>query len=52
MTIRAVCEFMTLAFSAQGGVHVTGEMKPILALDRIRNEKPESGRARCEDAGP
>ena len=34
-------EFMTLAFSAQGGVEVTSEMKPIIALDRIRSEKPD-----------
>lgn len=32
---------MTLAFSAQGGVEVTSEMKPIIALDRIRSEKPD-----------
>ncbi len=34
-------EFMTLAFSAQGSVSVTGEMKPVAALDRIRAEKPD-----------
>ncbi len=34
-------EFMTLAFTAQGGVHVAGETKPIIALDRIRTEKPD-----------
>ncbi|HOY80024.1 MAG TPA: response regulator [Hyphomonadaceae bacterium] len=34
-------EFMTQAFSAQGGVHVASEMKPITALDRIRTEKPD-----------
>ena len=33
-------QFMTLAFSAQAGVHVTGEQKPQTALVRIRNEKP------------
>lgn len=34
-------EFMTLAFSAQGNVAVSGEMKPVAALDRIRAEKPD-----------
>jgi CheY-like chemotaxis protein len=34
-------QFMTLAFSAQAGVHVTGEQKPQTALVRIRNEKPD-----------
>lgn len=34
-------EFMTLAFSAQGGVAVASEMKPVIALDRIRSEKPD-----------
>lgn len=34
-------EFMTLAFEANGGVHVKGEMRPVHALDRIRNEKPD-----------
>lgn len=34
-------EFMTLAFSAHGGVTVAGEMKPVAALERIRNEKPD-----------
>ncbi len=34
-------EFMTLAFSAQGGVAVAGELKPVTALDRIRSEKPD-----------
>ena len=34
-------EFMTQAFSAQGGVNVSSEMKPITALDRIRVEKPD-----------
>jgi len=34
-------EFMTLAFTAQGGVHVAGETKPMIALDRIRTEKPD-----------
>lgn len=34
-------EFMTLAFTAQGGVQVAGETKPIIALDRIRTEKPD-----------
>ncbi len=34
-------EFMTLAFSAQGGVQVASETKPIIALDRIRLEKPD-----------
>jgi CheY-like chemotaxis protein len=34
-------EFMTLAFSAHGGVNVAGEMKPVLALERIRAEKPD-----------
>jgi CheY-like chemotaxis protein len=34
-------EFMTLAFTAHGGVEVTGEMKPVAALDRIRAEKPD-----------
>lgn len=34
-------EFMTLAFAAQGGVSVAGEMKPVIALDRIRAEKPD-----------
>lgn len=34
-------DFMTLAFTAQGKVNVTGEMKPQTALVRIRNEKPD-----------
>jgi len=34
-------EFMTLAFSAQGGVAVSSEIKPVAALDRIRVEKPD-----------
>lgn len=34
-------KFMTLAFSAQAGVRVTGEQKPQTALVRIRNEKPD-----------
>jgi CheY-like chemotaxis protein len=34
-------QFMTLAFSAQAGVQVTGEQKPQTALVRIRNEKPD-----------
>ncbi|HVY87624.1 MAG TPA: response regulator [Hyphomonadaceae bacterium] len=34
-------EFMTLAFQARGGVDVAGEMKPAIALDRIRVEKPD-----------
>jgi CheY-like chemotaxis protein len=34
-------EFMTLAFTAHGGVEVAGEMKPVAALDRIRAEKPD-----------
>ena len=34
-------EFMTLAFQSHGGVEVTGEMKPVVALDRIRTEKPD-----------
>jgi CheY-like chemotaxis protein len=34
-------EFMTLAFTAHGGVNVKGELKPIVALERIRAEKPD-----------
>jgi CheY-like chemotaxis protein len=34
-------EFMTLAFQSHGGVEVAGEMKPVIALDRIRTEKPD-----------
>jgi CheY-like chemotaxis protein len=34
-------EFMTLAFSAQGGVTVAGELRPAIALERIRVEKPD-----------
>jgi CheY-like chemotaxis protein len=34
-------EFMTLAFSAQGSVSVSSEIKPATALDRIRAEKPD-----------
>lgn len=34
-------EFMTLAFAAHGGVSVAGEMKPVVALERIRSEKPD-----------
>lgn len=34
-------EFMTLAFSAQGGVTVAGELRPAIALERIRTEKPD-----------
>jgi two-component system, cell cycle response regulator DivK len=34
-------EFMTLAFSAQGGVEVSGELKAAQAIDRIRSEKPD-----------
>jgi CheY-like chemotaxis protein len=34
-------EFMTLAFSAHGGVRVAGELKPAIAIERIRSEKPD-----------
>ncbi len=34
-------EFMTLAFEAHGGINVAGELKPIIALERIRAEKPD-----------
>jgi CheY-like chemotaxis protein len=34
-------EFMTLAFTAQGGVSVAGELRPVNALARIRTEKPD-----------
>ncbi len=34
-------EFMTLAFTAHGGVDVRSEMKSPAALDRIRSEKPD-----------
>ena len=34
-------EFITLAFQAYGGVEVSGEMKPVVALERIRAEKPD-----------
>jgi two-component system, OmpR family, response regulator len=34
-------EFMTLAFTAHGGVEVTSEAKSVAALDRIRTEKPD-----------
>lgn len=34
-------EFMTLAFTAHGGVGVSSEMKSAVALDRIRAEKPD-----------
>lgn len=34
-------EFMTLAFTAHGGVDVSSEMKSVTALDRIRAEKPD-----------
>jgi len=34
-------EFLTLAFQSHSGVGVTGEMKPMAALDRIRDEKPD-----------
>jgi len=34
-------EFMTLAFASHGGVEVTGEIKSVIALDRIRAEKPD-----------
>jgi CheY-like chemotaxis protein len=34
-------EFMTLAFEAHGGVEVSGEMRPVAALERIRAEKPD-----------
>jgi len=34
-------EFMTLAFQSHGGVEVTGEMRPVAALGRIRAEKPD-----------
>jgi CheY-like chemotaxis protein len=34
-------EFMTLAFTAHGGVEVSGERKPSAAIDRIRAEKPD-----------
>ncbi len=34
-------EFMTLAFSAHGGVTVAGELRPAIALERIRAEKPD-----------
>lgn len=32
---------MTLAFTAQGGVKVASELRPVHALDRIRSEKPD-----------
>lgn len=34
-------EFMTLAFSAQGSVEVTSELRSQNALTRIREEKPD-----------
>lgn len=34
-------EFMTLAFSAHGGVAVASELRPAIALERIRAEKPD-----------
>jgi two-component system OmpR family response regulator len=34
-------EFMTLAFTAHGGVSVSSERKPSAAIDRIRQEKPD-----------
>ena len=34
-------EFLTLAFSAHGGVTVSGELRPGVALERIRSEKPD-----------
>jgi CheY-like chemotaxis protein len=34
-------EFMTLAFTAHGGVDVSSEMKSPTALTRIRTEKPD-----------
>jgi len=34
-------EFLTLAFKSHGEVNVSGEMKPVSALGRIRTEKPD-----------
>jgi CheY-like chemotaxis protein len=34
-------EFLTLAFQSYGHVNVSGEMKPVSALGRIRKEKPD-----------
>jgi len=34
-------EFMTLAFAAHGGVSVASELRPVIALERIRTEKPD-----------
>ena len=34
-------EFLTLAFQSHGGVEVSGEMKSVAALGRIRDEKPD-----------
>ncbi len=34
-------EFLTQAFDAQGGVSVSSETEPGVALNRIRNEKPD-----------
>jgi two-component system, OmpR family, response regulator len=34
-------EFLTFAFQSHSGVVVTGEIKPVAALGRIRNEKPD-----------
>jgi two-component system OmpR family response regulator len=34
-------EFLALAFAGHGGVQVSSEMQPAVALDRIRREKPD-----------
>jgi CheY-like chemotaxis protein len=34
-------DFITLAFRSHEGVAVTGETKPVTALDRVRAEKPD-----------
>ena len=34
-------EFMTLAFTAHGGVNVASELRSVNAVDRIRTEKPD-----------
>ncbi|MDP3739493.1 MAG: response regulator [Hyphomonadaceae bacterium] len=34
-------EFLTLAFQSHSGVDVTGEIKPVTALGRIRKEMPD-----------
>lgn len=34
-------EFMTLAFAAHGGVAVASEMRPLMVLGRIRDDKPD-----------